>query len=68
MGHFMPKQLSFFISYNKKMKELEKIDKLIEILDESGVGDIIEKTLGKDTNIGRKGYEPYDFFYVLSTK
>lgn len=65
MGHFMPKQLSFFISYNKKMKELEKIDKLIEILDESGVGDIIEKALEKDTNIGRKGYDPYDLFTAI---
>ena len=65
MGHFMPKQLRFFIPYNKKMKELEKIDKLIEILDESGVGDIIEKALEKDTNIGRKGYDPYDLFTAI---
>ena len=65
MGHFMPKQLRFFIPYNKKMKELEKIDKLIEILDESGVGNIIEKALEKDTNIGRKGYDPYDLFTAI---
>ena len=53
MGHFMPKQLRFFISYNKKMKELKKIDKLIEILNESNVGEIIENALEKDTKIAK---------------
>ena len=65
MGYFVPKQLYFFYSYNKKMKELEKINKLIEILEESGVGTIIESALEKDSDVGRKGYNPYDLFAAI---
>lgn len=65
MGYFMPKKLCFFYPYNKKMKELEKINKLIEILEESGVGNIIESALEKDSVAGRKGYNPYDLFVAV---
>ncbi len=48
MSHFIPKQEKFLPSFNNKMKDLEKINKLIEILEESGVGYIIESQLKKD--------------------
>jgi len=47
MSHFIPKQEKFLPSFNNKMKDLEKINKLIEILEESGVGYIIESQLKK---------------------
>ena len=47
MSHFIPKQEKFLPSFNNKMKDLEKINKLIEFLEESGVGYIIESQLKK---------------------
>jgi len=47
MSQFIPKQEKFLPSFNNKMKDLEKINKLIEILEESGVGYIIESQLKK---------------------
>ena len=66
MSHFIPKQEKFLPSFNNKMKDLEKINKLIEILEESGVGYIIESQLKKDKkSSGRKSYDPYDLFTAI---
>ena len=48
MSHFIPKQQIFLHSFNNKMKDLEKSNKMIDILEEFGVGYIIESQLKKD--------------------
>ena len=52
---------------NKCHEEFEKIDKFLEILEQSGVGKLIEQEQKNNDNfeLGRKGYNPYNLMTTV---
>ena len=52
---------------NKCHEEFEKIDKFLEILEQSGVGKLIEQEQKNNDNfeLGRKGYNPYNLMATV---
>lgn len=62
MSYFTTSETFFVIPLNVSDEEIQKIDVLLKILEESNVGPIIEKSYSKSSNIGRKSYNPYRLF------
>lgn len=49
-------------SFNIFLEERQKLDAFLEILEDSGIGPIIEKCTKKNYCAGRKPYNPYHLF------
>lgn len=67
MNYFTIKRTLFLVPSNTCYEEFEKIDNFLMILEKSGVGKLIENVRKKDkiTNVGRKGYNPYNMFAMI---
>lgn len=66
MAYFIGKQQRLFNSSDITGEEKEKLDKYLEILEESGSGEIIEKAIGKDWRKGgNPGYNPYKLYATI---
>lgn len=66
MSYFTIKRSFFLVPSTTMLKEFEKIDKFLEILEKSGVGNIIASVKLVDKNCkGRKGYNPYNLFAAI---
>lgn len=66
MSYFTIKRSFFLVPSTTMLKEFEKIDKFLEILEKSGVGKIIASVKLVDKNCkGRKGYNPYNLFATI---
>ena len=61
MRYFNIKQGFFITSMDISIEEIEKLDKFLEILEESKVGEIISQEININEE-GRPGYNPYDLF------
>ena len=68
MEYFTTKRSLFLVPSNNCDEEFRKIDKYIEILEKSQVGKILEKVYKNDkkTNVGRKGYNPFNMFVMVT--
>lgn len=67
MAYFIIQQRRFFSSYDISEEEKEKLDKFLEILEESGVGKIIEKEVERDySKGGREGVNPYRLYATIA--
>lgn len=62
MNYFSTKRAIFIVPSNKCNEEFKKIDKYIELLNKSGIGEIIENV---QNNIGRKGYNPFNLVATI---
>lgn len=62
MSYFTTKETFFIVPLSTNDGEIEKIDYLLHILEESGVGKLIEESNFKSSDIGRKAYNPYRLF------
>ena len=62
MSYFTTKKLYLFLSVDLPPEEKELLNQYLEILEESGIGKIIESKIKKDTKRGRKPYNPYRLF------
>ena len=66
MAYFTIQQGRFFNSYDISEKEKQKLDDFLEILEESGVGKIIESETERDySKGGRLGTNPYRLFATI---
>lgn len=65
MKYFTLKQDFFLYSSDIPLKEMNKIKNFLELLDESGVHKIIEKTSMKENLCGRKSYNKFNLFAVI---
>lgn len=66
MNYFSTKRPFFIVPSEKCNIEFEKIDKLMNLLEKSGVGKFIEYVKYNDKNCkGRKGYNPYNLFATI---
>ncbi len=67
MSYFTIKKSFFLVSSSICVEEFQKIDKFFNILEKSGVGDIIYETYKNDikTEIGNKGYNPFNMFAAV---
>ena len=67
MEYFNTKRFLFLVPAKECYAEFDKIDKFLSLLNESGIGEIIEK---EKSNKGRYGYNPYNLvatiFYCFS--
>ena len=62
MSYFTTTESFFVVPLSNNDEEIRKIDYLLLILEESGVGQLIEKTGYKSSSLGRKAYSPYILF------
>lgn len=65
MKYFTIKQSFFIYSFDIYEKELKKIDKLLQLLENSNVGEIIDKALKSKSDLGRNYINPYNMFAVI---
>ena len=66
MSYFTIKRSFWVVPSVDVLKEYEKIDKLLETLEKSGVGKIINYVKLKDKKCkGRNGYNPYNLFATI---
>ena len=65
MSYFTTKQTYLFLSSDLPPEEKSLLDQYLEILEDSSVGKIIESKIKKDTNVGRKPYNPYKLFATI---
>ena len=66
MAYFTTQQGYFFLCSDISFEEREKLDAYLLILEESGVGKIIEDAVGKRLGTGgRPSYNPYRLFATL---
>lgn len=66
MKYFTIKKQLFLAPTPNMLEEYEKIDKFIRLLENSGVGKIIEYVKYKDKKCkGRNGYNPYNLFAAI---
>ena len=67
MNYFTTKRSFFLVPSNKCNEEFEKIDNFLKILEKSNVGNLIYSIYKKDktTDIGRKGYNPFNLFATI---
>ena len=67
MGYFTTSQLFLFPSFDLDQNEQDKLDVLLAVLEESGIGEIIERcTSHDDSGGGRNGYDPYRLFATIA--
>lgn len=62
MSYFITEKLFLIPSFDISEKEKQKLDTFLEILERSNASKIIEKEVTRDTNVGRKSYNPYRLF------
>ena len=66
MKYFTIKRSFFLVPHTTMVEELEKIDKFMNILEKSGVAEIIKNVKKKDQMCkGRIGYNPYNLFAAI---
>lgn len=66
MEYFTIKRQLFLVPQTNIIEEYKKIDKFIQILEKSGVTQIIKNVKSKDENCkGRIGYNPYNLFAAI---
>ncbi len=66
MEYFTIKYPLFLVPSNRCNEEFEKINKFMNFLEKSGVGQIINNVKYKDKNCkGRKGYNPFNLFATI---
>ena len=59
MPYFTTEKIFLMPSFDISEKEKRNLDTFLEILEKSNASKIIEKVVSKDTNVGRKSYNPY---------
>ena len=62
MGKFTTKQGVLFFSYTLDVEELEKIDRFLSLLDESGVAEVIKSHVSGS----KTGRHQYDIYKMLA--
>lgn len=66
MSYFTIKRPIWLVPSNRVIEEYEKIDNFLQILDKSGVGEVIESV---NLNIhkckGRNSYNPFNMFAAI---
>lgn len=62
MPYFITEKVFLVPSFDISEKEKRKLDTFLEILERSNASKIIEKEVAKNTNVGRKSYNPYRLF------
>ena len=66
MKYFTIKRQLFLVPHAKIVEEYKKIDKFMQILEKSGVAEIIKSVKQKDEKCkGRSGYNPYNLFATI---
>ncbi len=65
MSYFTTLETFFVVPLNTSDGEIRKIHFLLDILEKSGAGKIIEETNYKSSDIGRKSYNPYRLFAAI---
>lgn len=65
MPYFTTEKLFLFPSFDISLEEKKKIDVFLQILEQSGVGEIIEKATKKEYVAGRHSYNPYRLFATI---
>lgn len=65
MSYFNTNETFFVVPLSTSDGEIKKINYLFNILEKSGVGQIIESVNYKSSNIGRKAYNPYKLFTAI---
>ena len=66
MAYFVGQQERLFNSYDISKEEKEKLDSFLEILEESGVGRVIENDTERDRSKGgRNGVNQYRLFATI---
>lgn len=66
MSYFTIKRPIWLVPSNRVIEEYEKIDNFLQILDKSGVGEIIESVnLNNDKCKGRNSYNPFNMFAAI---
>lgn len=66
MGYFTTRQVFFLYSYTIDVKEQEKIDKFLKMLEDSGVAEILQKAETPDSlKGGRPKINIYDMFATI---
>lgn len=65
MTYFTPKQELFLIPDKKTLKDLDNLDNFLLLLEESGVGKIINETWN-NSSTGRNGYDGNKMFAVIA--
>ena len=61
MSYFTTIDTFFIVPLNTSDGEIQKINVFLEILEDSGVGEIIKKNFS-ESKLGRKSYNPYKLF------
>ena len=62
MPYFTIEKMFLLPSFDIPFEEKQKLDVFLEILENSGIGPIIEKCTKKNYRAGRKSYNPYRLF------
>ncbi len=65
MSNFTTRKSFFLYSFDIEVKEREKIDKFLNILEKSNVHLIVEKALEKESLKGRNPIDPYNMLAVI---
>ena len=65
MSYFTTSELFFVVPLDVSDGEIQKIDFLLQILEKSGVGKLIEEMNYKSSSIGRNSYNPYKLFAAI---
>lgn len=66
MNHFTTHQSFFLVPLSTYDEEFKKIDQFLKILDKSNIDSIIESSYSKCSESGRKSYNPYHLFSMIS--
>ena len=66
MNHFTTHQSFFLVPLSTYDEEFKKIDQFLKILDKSNIDSIIEYSYSKCSESGRKSYNPYHLFSMIS--
>ena len=62
MPYFITEKVFLTPSFDISLKERQKLDLFLEILEKSDAAKIIEQEVSKGTSVGRKSYNPYRLF------
>ena len=65
MPYFTMEKVFLFPSFDIPLKEKEKTDTFLKILELSGAGKLIEEVTKKDYAGGRRSYNPYRLFATI---
>lgn len=65
MNNFTSKQVFFLYSYEIDSKEIKKINSFLNMLEDSGISEIINEAVKSDNPQGRYPYNPYDMFAMI---